>query len=225
MRHANRNKKIDQARRKTQNRKHHPKATTKLETNRYGNVVGIPDGWKQTNLSVAALLTARIPFYKAFLGFEKSRYGEQRPILVNIVPVGTRPRTQTKPNKHLSQTERQKSWERRLNKLTNCGLDYAHEIAEAKLAYKAGILAKLEAKQELCPSAKRAKTIEIVRIINPLRRIINQEHAQKLIEAHQRHTLTNYDQKLREAHELAENGIIDRTAIKTYARTHYTKTI
>ena len=225
MRHANRNKKIDQERRKTQNRKHHPKATTKLETNRYGNVVGIPDGWKQTNLSVAALLTARIPFYKAFLGFEKNRYGEQRPILVNIVPVGTRPRTQTKPNKHLSQTNRQKSWERLLNKLTNCGLDYAHEIAEAKLAYKAGILAKLKAKQELCPSAKRAKTIEIVRIINPLRRIINQEHAQKIIEAHQRHTLTNYEQKLREAHELAENGIIDRTAIKTYARTHYTKTI
>ena len=82
MRHANRQRKIDQARRKTQNRKRHPKTTTKLETNRYGNVVGIPDGWKQTNLSVAALLTARIPFYKAFLGFEKSKYGEQRPILV-----------------------------------------------------------------------------------------------------------------------------------------------
>jgi len=223
LRHANRQRKID-GRARSKRRTTKTKPTTRLELNRFGNVVGIPDGWKRTNLSKRQLETLHIPHYRAYLGFERTKFGEKRQTTVFIIPVKTPPTSGGRPNKHLSQKDRQRVWEVRLNKLTKCGMKHAHEIAEAKLAYKQSILAKLEAKQAVCYSAKRANTIEAVKRINPLRKIINEEHAQAVIEAHERHTRTDYDQKLAEAHELAENGILDRTQIKTYARTFYKPT-
>ena len=222
MRHTNRQRKIDcRARSK---RRAKTKPTTRLELNRFGNVVGIPDGWKKTNLSKKQLETLHIPHYRAYLGFERSKYGERRQVTVYIVPVKTKPPSGNRPNKHLSPKDKQRVWEVSLHKLTRCGMPFAHEVAEAKLAYKQSILARLEAKQAICYSAKRATTIEAVKRINPLRKLLNEEHAQAVLEAHKRHTRTDYDQKLAEAHELAENGILDRTQIKTYARTFYKPT-
>ena len=219
MRHANRQRKLDH--RKPKKQKRQMKPTSRLETNRYGNVAGIPDGWKKTNMSVKQLVARKIPFYRACLGFERNKYGEKTPVIVNIVPVTTKPMTGSKPNCHLTPEERQKAWERRLVKLTWCSEAYAHEIAEAKLAYKEKVIAKLEAKQAQVYSAKRAQTIERVKHVNPLRRIINAEHAQAVLEAHERHTRTDYDQKLAEGHELVDNGILTYTQVKTYARNTY----
>lgn len=57
----------------------------KLETNEYGNVVGIPEGWIQSKLTISQLKKAGIPHYKACIDFDKYR-SNYYPIIKNIIP-------------------------------------------------------------------------------------------------------------------------------------------
>jgi len=219
MRHQNRQNKLANARQRRNKKQRKP--TTRLELNRFGNVNGIPDGWKKTIMSKAQLKMLGIPHYDACVGFKRNKYGETRPALVTIIPASVKPIDGNRPNCHLTPEERQRNWERRLVKLTWVSEAYAHEVAEAKKAYKTKIIEALEAKQAVTHSEKRAALIAKIRNSNPLRKLINREHAQIVLEAHKRHTQTDYEHQLEIAHELAENGIIDYNQAKTYARANY----
>ena len=53
---------------------------------------------------------------------------------------------------------------------------------------------------------------------NPLRRIIDYDHALAIIDASNRHNKTSYDKFLQEAHELECYGEIERGTAKEWAR-------
>ena len=53
---------------------------------------------------------------------------------------------------------------------------------------------------------------------NPLRRIIDYDHALAIIDASERHNKTPYDKFLKQAHELERYGEIERGMAKEWAR-------
>ena len=53
---------------------------------------------------------------------------------------------------------------------------------------------------------------------NPLRRIIDYDHALAIIDASERHNKTSYDKFLQQAHELEHYGEIERGTAKEWAR-------
>ena len=53
---------------------------------------------------------------------------------------------------------------------------------------------------------------------NPLRRIIDYDHALAIIDASERHNKTPYDKFLQQAHELELCGEIERGTAKEWAR-------
>ena len=114
--------------------------------------------------------------------------------------------------------QKKMAWCKRLAKLTGITLDQAEKIADAKLDYKWEKINMIEDRQGGHYSSQREKLINKMRRENPLRRIEDADHAFAILEAHERHTQTNYDDMLEEARELASVGIIDKGSIKDYAR-------
>lgn len=91
-------------------------------------------------------------------------------------------------------------------------------IAEEKLKYKDDRIAAMWSRQDERYSIKREKLINKMQRENPLRRIIDYDHALAIIDASNRHNKTSYDKYLQQAHELERYGEIERGTAKEWAR-------
>ena len=94
----------------------------------------------------------------------------------------------------------------------------AQSIAEEKLKYKEDRIDAMWSRQDSSYSIKREKLINKMKRENPLRRIIDYDHALAIIDASNRHNKTSYDKLLQEAHELERYGEIERGTAKEWAR-------
>ena len=94
----------------------------------------------------------------------------------------------------------------------------AQIFAEEKLKYKEDRIAAMWSRQDERYSIKREKLIKKMKRENPLRRIIDYDHALAIIDASERHNKTPYDKFLQEAHELERYGEIERGTAKEWAR-------
>ena len=94
----------------------------------------------------------------------------------------------------------------------------AQSIAEEKLKYKDERIAAMRSRQDERYSIKREKLINKMQRENPLRRIIDYDHALAIIDASNRHKTTSYDKFLQQAHELERYGDIERGTAKEWAR-------
>ena len=94
----------------------------------------------------------------------------------------------------------------------------AQSIAEEKLKYKEERIDDMRSRQYERYSVKREKLINKMQRENPLRRIIDYDHALAIIDASNRHNKTSYDKFLQEAHELERYGEIERGTAKEWAR-------
>ena len=94
----------------------------------------------------------------------------------------------------------------------------AKTIAEEKLKYKEDRIEAMRSRQYERYSVKREKLINKMQRENPLRRIIDYDHALAIIDASNRHNKTSYDKFLQEAHELERYGEIERGTAKEWAR-------
>ena len=94
-----------------------------LETNMYGNVTGIPEGWFEVNINAKKLNAFNIPYYKAHIGWNKRSKRHINPILVNIIPVQYKSvltkKLKAEEIKNSPET-RKKKWVARLVKLSGC---------------------------------------------------------------------------------------------------------
>ena len=94
----------------------------------------------------------------------------------------------------------------------------AQSIAEEKLKYKEDRIAAMWSRQDERYSVKRDKLINKMKRENPLRRIIDYDHALAIIDASNRHNKTSYDKFLEQAHDLERYGEIERGTAKEWAR-------
>jgi hypothetical protein len=115
------------------------------------------------------------------------------------------------------------AWCKRLDKLTGCGIETAKMIAAQKLDYKQEQINRLNERQFQSQSRKREQLINQIERSNPLRPIKDLSHAEAILAAHHRHTETNYEAALDYARDLAEEGEIDRSEVKEWARENYSK--
>lgn len=194
-----------------------------LKVNEYGNVNGIPDGWRSVPESSRQLDAAKVPHYKACTGFEKSgKYC--KPVLVNIIPdayasVLTKWRNGKVAKKTVTAEDKKEAWCKRLDKLTGCGIEKARSIAAAKLEYKADRIAEVSDRQYFSGnSKKRDQLINKMRRENPLRRIVDKNHALAILAAHERHEKSDYESRLEYIHDLEDCGVIERGHARRLAR-------
>jgi hypothetical protein len=115
------------------------------------------------------------------------------------------------------------AWCKRLDKLTGCGIETAKMIAAQKLDYKQEQINNLNERQFHNQSRRREQLINQIERSNPLRPIKDISHAEAILAAHHRHTETNYEAALDYARYLAEEGEIDRSEVKEWARENYRK--
>ena len=111
-------------------------------------------------------------------------------------------------------------WARSLVKKSDNAITFedAQIIAEEKLKYKEDRIEAVRSRQYERYSIKREKLINKMQRENPLRRIIDYDHALAIIDASNRHNKTPYDKFLQEAHELERFGEIERGTAKEWAR-------
>ena len=111
-------------------------------------------------------------------------------------------------------------WARSLVKKSKNAVSFeeAQIIAEEKLKYKDDRIAVILSRQDERYSVKREKLINKMQRENPLRRIIDYDHALAIIDASERHNKTSYDKFLQQAHELERYGEIERGTAKEWAR-------
>ena len=111
-------------------------------------------------------------------------------------------------------------WARSLVKKSKNAVSFeeAKTIAEEKLKYKDERIAAMWSRQDERYSVKREKLINKMQRENPLRRIIDYDHALAIIDASERHNKTSYDKFLEQAHELERYGEIERGTAKEWAR-------
>ncbi len=111
-------------------------------------------------------------------------------------------------------------WARSLVKKSKnaVSLEDAKSIAEEKLRYKDERIDAMWSRQDERYSIKREKLINKMKRENPLRRIIDYDHALAIIDASNRHKTTSYDKFLQQAHELERCGDIERGTAKEWAR-------
>ena len=105
-------------------------------------------------------------------------------------------------------------------KLTGITTEEAQEIAQEKKEYKDKQIELLEDRQIENLSIKRQRLINKIERSNPLRRIVDGEHAQNILSASNRHN-GNYESLLDEGRELAAAGEIERSQVREYARNNY----
>ena len=123
-----------------------------------------------------------------------------------------------KPKK--TEKEKQIAWINRLIKLTGITTEEAQEIAQEKKEYKDRQIELLEDRQIDHPSIKRQRLINKIEKSNPLRRIVDSEHAQNILSASNRHN-GNYESLLDEGRELAAAGEIEKSQVRGYARNNF----
>ena len=119
-----------------------------------------------------------------------------------------------------SDEEIRDEWARSLVRKSKKAISFeeAKTIAEEKLKYKEDRIAAMWSRQDERYSVKREKLINKMQRENPLRRIIDYDHALAIIDASERHNKTSYDKFLQEAHELERYGEIERGTAKEWAR-------
>ena len=126
----------------------------------------------------------------------------------------------TTEKKVKSDEEVRDEWARSLVKKSKNAVTFeeAKTIAEEKLKYKEDRIAAMWSRQDERYSIKREKLINKMQRENPLRRIIDYDHALAIIDASERHNSTPYDKFLKQAHELERYGEIERGTAKEWAR-------
>ena len=126
----------------------------------------------------------------------------------------------TTEKKVKSDEEVRDEWARSLVKKSKNAVSFedAQTIAEEKLKYKEDRIAAMWSRQDERYSTKREKLINKMQRENPLRRIIDYDHALAIIDASNRHNTTPYDKFLQQAHELERYGEIERGTAKEWAR-------
>ena len=126
----------------------------------------------------------------------------------------------TTAKKVKSDEEVRDEWARSLVRKSKNAVSFedAQIIAEEKLRYKEDRIAAMRSRQYERYSVKREKLINKMQRENPLRRIIDYDHALAIIDASERHNKTSYDKFLQEAHELERYGEIERGTAKEWAR-------
>ena len=119
-----------------------------------------------------------------------------------------------------SDEEIRDEWARSLVRKSKNAVSFeeAKTIAEEKLKYKEGRIEAVRSRQYERYSVKREKLINKMQRENPLRRIIDYDHALAIIDASERHNSTLYDKFLKQAHELERYGEIERGTEKEWAR-------
>jgi hypothetical protein len=119
----------------------------------------------------------------------------------------------------LTEEQKQEKWARRLANLTGISLEEAKHIAGEKIAYKRRQIDMMEGRESMWGhSVRRQKVIDKVERDNPLRRIEGEDHAQAILEASHRHRDTDYEERLKEGHELADCGLIEHEEVRESAR-------
>lgn len=126
----------------------------------------------------------------------------------------------TTAKKVKSDEEVRDEWARSLVRKSKNAVTFedAQSIAEEKLKYKDERIAAISSRQDERYSIKREKLINKMQRENPLRRIIDYDHALAIIDASERHNKTSYDKFLKQAHELECYGEIERGTAKEWAR-------
>ena len=126
----------------------------------------------------------------------------------------------TTEKKVKSDEEVRDEWARSLVRKSKNAVSFeeAKTIAEEKLRYKDERIDAMRSRQDERYSIKREKLINKMKRENPLRRIIDYDHALAIIDASNRHNKTSYDKFLQEAHELERYGEIERGTAKEWAR-------
>ena len=126
----------------------------------------------------------------------------------------------TTTKKVKSDEEVRDEWARSLVKKSKNAVTFedAQAIAEEKLRYKEDRIDAMWSRQDSSYSVKREKLINKMQRENPLRRIIDYDHALAIIDASKRHNKTSYDKFLEQAHELERYGEIERGTAKEWAR-------
>ena len=126
----------------------------------------------------------------------------------------------TTTKKIKSYEEVRDEWARSLVRKSKNAVSFedAQIIAEEKLRYKDERIDAVRSRQDERYSVKREKLINKMQRENPLRRIIDYDHALAIIDASNRHNKTSYDKFLQEAHELERYGEIERGTAKEWAR-------
>ena len=110
------------------------------------------------------------------------------------------------------------AWSKRLAKLTGISIEEAKTIAEEKLEYKRDRIDEVESRQYGRYSVKRASLIRKMERENPLRRIEDADHAQRILAASRRHNDSDYEALLDEYRFEAECGNIDKSEVRDMAR-------
>lgn len=126
----------------------------------------------------------------------------------------------TTEKKIKSDEEIRDEWARSLVRKSKNAVTFeeAQIIAEEKLRYKDERIDAMWSRQDERYSIKREKLINKMQRENPLRRIIDYDHALAIIDASNRHKTTSYDKFLQQAHELERYGEIERGTAKEWAR-------
>ena len=126
----------------------------------------------------------------------------------------------TTTKKVKSDEEVRDEWARSLVRKSKNAVSFedAQIIAEEKLRYKEDRIDAMWSRQDERYSVKREKLINKMKRENPLRRIIDYDHALAIIDASNRHNKTSYDKFLEQAHELERYGEIERGTAKEWAR-------
>lgn len=194
----------------------------------FGNVDcrnGFPKWYIKTNTHIQRLKAAGVKYYKGLLEFKKvGRYW--KPVLVTIIHKNDqRVLEEYRAKKKTQKTEEEKiqAWCRRLDKLTDCGLEEARDIADAKLNDKYKRIDELEQRQITFYSVKREKLINKIHRENPLRYIKDIFHAKRILEAHDRHTNTDYEYLLAMYHEMEDYGMMERGMAREFARRDFVR--
>lgn len=111
------------------------------------------------------------------------------------------------------------AWSKRLVKLTGITMEEAMGIALEKLNAKVDQCnALIERQNNIRWSKKRYSLINKIERSNPLRRIVDREHAMNILAASYRHNCTDYDERLEEYRDQAAWGDIDYSEVKERAR-------
>ena len=126
----------------------------------------------------------------------------------------------TTTKKIKSDEEIRDEWARSLVRKSKNAVTFedAQIIPEEKLKYKENRIDAMLSRQYERYSIKREKLINKMQRENPLRRIIDYDHALAIIDASNRHNTTLYDKFLEQAHELERYGEIERGTAKEWAR-------
>ena len=118
-----------------------------------------------------------------------------------------------------SQDEIIEAWSKRLAKLTGISIEEAKAIAIEKINYKTDQVNMMIDRQfSNGTSVRRGKLIKRMERENPLRRIEDTDHAQRILAASRRHNESNYEELLEEYRHEAALGNIDKGDVRDLAR-------